>query len=313
MSKKSLAILIAFILIVAGAFYLYNPPGPAFRPVISDPNCLAAYLRLYEGPVLRIDIVFGYKDARPARFVGDRYERNYFITQVMRLGFTRSEEDDDLFLRKTLGPDGAEKSIELRITASSAGPDDDENRKDAFQAWKTREAENVFLQGVRESRVVFYNGHSRTGGGPDFGPPRLANGLKVDYSFYKKQRPGYQKLRSALAEAKKIELMGLFSCTADAHFTGGLREMRPELGVIASDHLLYYADSLANSLTTLKHILEFKCQPDFVPAGNRLVGFFAARALVPKSSRQDRASCTPEPEPQRGPARCKPLHRPRAF
>src|SRR5690606_18334478 len=55
---------------------------PALETALSIPEadrknsaCHRAYARLYKNDIVDMRLVFGYKDARPARFVADRYER----------------------------------------------------------------------------------------------------------------------------------------------------------------------------------------------------------------------------------------------
>ena len=57
-------------------------------------------------------MVFGYKDSRPARFVGDRHERLALIQRLtsecsgsqQACGFERSPENSDLFIKSIMGP-----------------------------------------------------------------------------------------------------------------------------------------------------------------------------------------------------------------
>ncbi|MGZ3689729.1 MAG: hypothetical protein ACXVBW_15600, partial [Bdellovibrionota bacterium] len=62
----------ALIALLAVPFWLKHRSRPQAR--ITDPSCLSAYQDLYHGNQLNVLVAFGYKDSRPARFVGDRYE-----------------------------------------------------------------------------------------------------------------------------------------------------------------------------------------------------------------------------------------------
>src|SRR4051812_11465617 len=70
-------------------------------PGFASEACRRRYLSFYEKPEIDVKIVFGYKDARPARFVADRYERAVFIQRLVReckgenfaCGFRRGEAD----------------------------------------------------------------------------------------------------------------------------------------------------------------------------------------------------------------------------
>jgi hypothetical protein len=257
-------------------FHFKPARTPLVPPLQRAPiYCRQAYLGLYAKDSLDFRMVFGYKDARPARLVGDRYERNAVISRVLAMGFVRDPADDDRFRTELLGPDGKKKTIELRLLASSAGPDDAVNRRDPFQTWKSKEAEHAFYEGLGKADLVFYNGHSRTGGGPDFAPPRLSADQHVDYGWYQKNRPGFQKMVAALHGARPGgRLLGLFSCVSDRHFSRGILEANAGTALLATETLLYFSDSLDASVEALEDVLKMKCRQDFHPAGTHLMNFF---------------------------------------
>lgn len=256
-------------------------------------SCRRAYERFYHAETVDIRVVFGYKDARPARFVGDRYEALIFNRYLLApctkdwhaCGFARDPEDPEVFRKAITGPDGRTRNVVVRVTHSSAGPDDRENRVDGFQRWRTDHATKVFYEGIEKADVVFYNGHSRDGGGPDFAPPRLTANDHVDYSWYTRHRPGFEKLREALVtEGAKIQLLGLFSCASREHFTNEIWQAKPEMATITSARLIYYSDALQAQLGALSALLGRECETGFghalrahAEAGNsRLYGFFRA-------------------------------------
>jgi hypothetical protein len=249
-------------------------PAPE-TPRSADPACAKAYLDLYGGERIDFRLVFGYKDARPARLVADRYERGAIIERIEALGFSRSSSDDELFMRQLVAPDGKTKTLLLTLVDSAAGPDDVVNRKDPFQEWKSRHAADAFFGGLRQADVVLYNGHSRRGGGPEFSPPRLAAGSKIDYAWYEKERPGYVRMVESLRAAEPGPgLVGLFSCVSDRHFSQGILEANARTGLLVTETLLYFSDSLESSVQALEHLVLMRCQQDFHPAGTRLLRFF---------------------------------------
>lgn len=262
-----------------------------------DEKCQAAYRKIFGKPVVDIRVVFGYKDTRPARFVGDRHERLAFVQRILQpcepgifaCGFTRSEESADLFTREIDGFDGRKVEVQLSIVHSSVASDDAANRADPFQTWQGTHAREIFFNGLAKADVVFYNGHSRFGGGPDFAPPRLTRGGEVDSTFYRAKRPGFSKALEKLrlpAKKKKsaggsLKILGLFSCASSQHFANEIGS-NAAVGLISSRGLIYYADALDNSLAALSALLEMRCQSDFksairndVPArSSQLTGFF---------------------------------------
>jgi hypothetical protein len=241
----------------------------------ADPACREAYLSLYKNDSVDIRLVFGYKDARPARLVADRYERNAILERIEKLGFERDPSDDDLFTRSLQGPDGKQKQLLLHVSSSATGPDDEMNRKDPFQEWKTQDAELEYYEGLAHADVILYNGHSRAGGGPDFSPPKLRKDEHVDYTWYEKETPGLKRTIAALKAARPgPRLLGLFSCISDKHFSKGILDANARTALLASEVLLYFSDSLDASVEALEDLVSMRCQPDFHPAGTKLMRFF---------------------------------------
>jgi hypothetical protein len=259
-------------------------------------HCQETYSKFYQKDTLDFRIVFGYKDARPARYVGDRYEAAYFIQKLLDYGFVRSKKNEEEFFYHVKGPDQKEKEIKLLVVSSSAGPDDDENRKDPFQKWKSAHAEDIFLTGLKRADLVFYYGHSRDGGGPDFSYPKLTENHHVDYGWYLRNKPGLQKMKLALRESRPESCaIGLYSCVSDRLFSGALREVKPNISLMTSNALLYYMDALTGMMDTLTDILEMKCQPDFKPAGTQVANFFVGEL----NSAQPKASGHAQKKPHR--------------
>src|SRR5690606_28410542 len=122
--RRHLAVLgVTIVLVATGTLYLWAKRGstPVPPPVFENEACRTRYLSFYEKPQIDLKVVFGYKDARPARFVADRYERAIFIQRLLRdckhgnqaCGFRRGDSDADLFLKDITGPDGKPRSIYL--------------------------------------------------------------------------------------------------------------------------------------------------------------------------------------------------------
>lgn len=291
-TRQGTIVLATVLAVMALALHFYRKRHHVEPPTFESEVCKKRYLSFYEKPQVDIKIIFGYKDARPARFVADRYERAVFIQRLLRdcqgtnhaCSFTRAEGDADLFLKKLEGPDGKERTVYLRVIGSSVGPDDDENHKDPFQAWRTRYANLAFLQGLSNADAVFYNGHSRGGGGPDFTPPQLDRHGGVNFEWYREHQPGFDPIIATLERApSKMKLLGLFSCASTKHFLDRLEKVKPDLGLITSTKLIYFSDALESSLESLSSLLAMRCEEDFSGAlkkrrvrdsGARVSGFF---------------------------------------
>ncbi len=284
--KRWIAILICILAALSGIGFLYcRRAAIKAKPVPME--CRKSYERFFAKNKIDIRIVFGYKDARPARFVGDRYERIALIEALQKhctaerfdCDFQRSKVDADLLEKKIVGPDLRPHEIELRIASSAAGPDDQENASDPYQAWKSIVAKRHFLEGIRDADAIFYNGHSRGGGGPDFSPPRLDKFGHVDYRWYKIQRPGLREMWKQFRMANTMpKLVGLYSCVSTDLMPRNKGTLRT--GWITFSHLLYFADALQSIKDSLSALVGATCPREFERVlkakepSSRLTGFF---------------------------------------
>lgn len=242
-------------------------------------QCFSLYQEEISDGSMDIRIIFGYKDARPARFVGDRHERLAFVQEILKncggknqsCGFQRDPDDADLFYKSIRGPKGKEIQVRLFVVHSSVDSDDLFNQKNPHQSWQSQYAEDFFLQGLQISDVVFYNGHSRYGGGPDFESPVLATTGKIDISHYQKKKPGLKSLQKSIRQISKSKepdgtrILGLFSCSSDRHF---LRSIKSSLGpkkkiaVISNQITIHHSQASSDSLKALSDVLRLDCPDD---------------------------------------------------
>jgi hypothetical protein len=272
----------------------FLPPLPRWEAPPS-PSCRQTYERFYARPGTEIRIIFGYKDTRPTAYVGDRYERLALVETLLgpcpenfhACGFQRDPDDAERFSRIVPGPDGLPRTLTVRVVQSSVGPDDRENRQDGFQDWQTRQATSAFYDALTGGAdAVFYNGHSRDGGGPDFAPPRLVGEEgDVDYEWYAAHHPGLDRLLSELgASSQPPRLLGLFSCVSSGHFAKSILALEKNTALITQRRLLYYADALRSLLGAVSALAGKWCSADFDSAigaesagGHALIqGFFGS-------------------------------------
>lgn len=256
-------------------------------------NCTRAYSALTKDGVLYITVAFGYKDSRPLRFVGDRYERAAFVDHLLRpcgvgdviCGFSTEPGNPEFFSKKLVWYDKKERIVRIQVLASSVGPDDQWNRESRVQKWNSDRTRRLFRFSITKSDIVFYNGHSRTGGGPDFSPPLITKSGGVDYNHYQKEQPGFTDLLDDIERAKgarQPRLLGLFSCASNKHFLNTLLKTKPKMGVVSSEALLYQADAMGNMVAALTAVLKGECEPRFnerlrskdPTVGSKIVGFF---------------------------------------
>lgn len=238
---------------------------PAPLP-ISDPSCRRFYDHLFAAKIVDIRIVFGYKDARPAPFVGDRYERIDLLMDLVKpcrdgrqdCGFERDLENSDLLFKKIKTDRRQIKKVQLRLIASSVSPDDRKNRLDPFQKWQSKVARENFFDGVQSSDIVFYNGHSRDGGGPDFEPPRLRKNDHVDYYWYRQHQKGKKELQQRITKTlSKAKVIGLFSCQSE--------QLRPSGSIanrklwLTNHKLIFYSEAIEEMKDHLSNLLNQAC------------------------------------------------------
>ncbi len=241
-------------------------------PAQNGGTCSQFYHDLYSHDAIKIRMVFGYKDARPARFVGDRHERLAFINSLtapcktgQACGFVRSPENADLFAKDLQVELGRKVRVMVWVVNSSVGSDDEENRHDPLQLWRSHYAQAAFESGLSDTDILFYDGHSRFGGGPDFAPPHLNSKGEVDPAYYTNVRPGVQRLNEKLqamnkkgAKKSKLKLLGLYSCSSSQHFTQDVRRYS-NVKMISSSNLVYFSDALDESLKKISQVMERKC------------------------------------------------------
>lgn len=273
-------------LIILGGFYISQKSR---RPS----ECAKSYDEMTKDGVLNITVVFGYKDARPARFVSDRYERAYFTDVLLRpctgdeviCGFSNELANPEFFARQVYLANGKKGVLQVQVLASSVGPDDEVNRKNPTQQWHSERTEKLFRHALLNSDVVFYNGHSRAGGGPDFFPPKIFHSGMIKYELYKEAQPGLSFLLESLRETKKQnqpKIFGMFSCASNNYFLNRIRKVKPEIGLISSDALLYHRDAMTSMIAALGAIVRGECEDSFnralnftdPRAGSRISGFF---------------------------------------
>ena len=253
---------------------LFLPLGcltPSASKVVREDSCLQAYARFYRDPVIDIRVLFGYKDTRPLRFVGDRYERNTFVEQLTgpclesetACAFSRSADDGDRFEKKIVIYDGTTRTVQISVSHSSVGPDDDENLKDSYQKWQSEVAQTNFFSGLEMAHAIFYHGHSRNGGGPDFSPPVIRPDGHVDYGRYMKEKPGVAPMLAAIQKRKNPGLLALLSCISSGHFAQTIEKTDPQLALITHRKLLYYDTGRKSLMGALNALLGNWCQPGF--------------------------------------------------
>lgn len=204
-------------------------------------SCQNAYRKLSGRGSISISIMYGYNDQRPFTSVLDGDEKAILRSALLspcrspleRLcGF--AEDSQGKLVKNLLDVDGRNLQIKINLTSSSVSDDDSANRtsfKDR-QVQMSSDSRSEFARALREDDVVFYIGHARNGGGPDFSPPVLNSAGKVDFSRYQARKEGLSLMLANLSKSEHLKLLGVFACAADQHFARTLKKTRPEIGYL---------------------------------------------------------------------------------
>ena len=134
------------------------------------------------------------------------------------------------------------------------------------QQQRSQAAQAAFNSALRNADAVFYFGHSRDGGGPDFSPPIFVRGTnKVNYNgYYRVQRPGMKKMLAALSSGRRQpSVLGLMSCDSRDHFLSSIRRVAPKMGVISSKDVLKVDGVYTALIGGVDAILRGQCQSGF--------------------------------------------------
>ncbi len=234
-------------------------------------KCTERYRKLFKDGTLNIVIGFGYSDAVPKDVVFDWYMVNGFkrvLTEPCRQGisaceFKISKNDPDTLFKNIEDQDGVSRRVEITLLRGSLSGNHSSNISAANIAKQRVLCENTktrFYNEIKKgAEVVYYSGHSRDGGGPDFCPPHVRADGHVDYDWYQKNRPGLKLLSSALSSAAKpTQLLALHSCSSLPHFYGRLQ--KPGLAFFGYNKTVKMTPDFRNQYGGLDALLSLRCQ-----------------------------------------------------
>lgn len=156
-------------------------------------------------------------------------------------------------------------SIEMNFSSAAVFLSDNLGKYREEQKQRTQFMENYFSQALQKADAVFYFGHSRNGGGPDFSPPVFKEGTsKVNYDgYYEIKQPGLKKLMASLSNESKTSILGLMSCSSRDHFLRKVRSIAPDMGVITSMDVLNLDYVYTATVGGVDAILRGQCQRSF--------------------------------------------------
>ncbi|MDW8189516.1 MAG: hypothetical protein RMK80_00920 [Pseudobdellovibrionaceae bacterium] len=168
-------------------------------------------------------------------------------------------------LKKNITWDGQPVPAYITVTFSSASPFHEKNigELSALQNQLSWQSARNFLEGLGSADVVFYVGHSRKLGGPDFWPPVLRSGdFKVNYDYYNELREGRRLLLTWLQARRNVHgVLGLISCESHL-FLSDVLDVHPSLSVIYTKKQISSFESTVGLALYLDSILGGKCVSD---------------------------------------------------
>jgi hypothetical protein len=154
-------------------------------------------------------------------------------------------------------------NIYMMNSSFSIGNANNKTKYRVQQEEQTLNAQNFFAWGIQNADMVFYEGHSRDGGGPDFAPPHPTSTGAVNYNWYHANRIGLKFLLNALDEAQiKPMTLGLFSCASRGHFLNSLKQHTSTTKFVLSTHIVEAGNTKLALMRTLESVLNFECDSD---------------------------------------------------
>lgn len=230
-------------LLVAQSQYLAS-----LEPGETNSGCDARYQRLWKDGTLRVDWYYGYMDSNEV--VIDNLVRKETL-RALRLPCRRDTAEGACGFKVTsnasaeFGPITLKKNIpgrgvfEIRVWNSTVSNWNDENTvgyglatlTTAEQKQKTKTVTNSFQHSLRTTEVVIYDGHSRKGSGPGFGPYGL--GEMIGGTLF---QGSWKATLHALHQAKKKpELLMFSSCESQNYYLPELQRRVPQTAVAATE------------------------------------------------------------------------------
>jgi len=255
-----------------------------------DSSCRSFYSQLFQDGTLNFAVGLGYFDGSSANYqfagkeypdiVLDPYAYNAFInvlrtkckgTNSQVCGFQIS---NGVLAKKIRASFGRDVTVNIRIANGGASPDNKQNaspsgKMTSAQAKKSENARRVFFGGIQKgAEVAIYMGHARSGGGPDFYPPRLLANGHVDYGYYKAQREGISTLLGVLQQAaaagQSPKVVALLACKSSGLFASSVSKYSPGSMIISAKDLFNDRDIFPTGLAVMDALMSERCESAFV-------------------------------------------------
>jgi hypothetical protein len=159
---------------------------------------------------------------------------------------------------------GKRMNVFVKVVSSAYSSNDQLNKTTYAQKQNSQSqyALNQFQSALQSYDAVFYLGHARSGGGPDFFPPRLLKNGHVDYGYYKQQRPGLNSMLQAL-QGSDPSLIGLLACKSTGLFAASTQKHAPHSALITADNLFDFSDLIPTGFLAIEALVSQRCNENF--------------------------------------------------
>ncbi len=153
-------------------------------------------------------------------------------------------------------------TVKLASSSVSTSNDDNISSKKGQQSRASARAKQIFSNALKSSDAVFYLGHARDGGGPDFEPPVLYSNGNVNYSQYK--REGINNMLTQLRSATRpAPLLAVLACHSTAHFSGSIKSTAPGSLLVTASDLFDDVDIVPTGLALIEALARQSCSREF--------------------------------------------------
>lgn len=236
-------------------------------------KCINRYNNLMKDGTLNIVVAFGYSDFVPNTPVYDWYMTKGLKRALMepcRQGlnaceFKQSKNDPNKLFKMIEDLDGKMKKVELVLIQGALTGHHPTNISPINLARQMALCQSVtarFYDEIKKgSEIVYYSGHSRDGGGPDFCPPITRADGHVDYNWYHAHKPGLKILLGALKNTVKApQVLALHSCSSLSHFSKAVSAASPGTALMGYRKTVGMTPDFKNMFGGLDALLSFRCQ-----------------------------------------------------
>lgn len=207
------------------------------QSLLFDSTSGGSYLNTRRDKPIEIGIFFGFNDTKNSMTL-DTLEMQALSetltssceSHFYACGFNIVQKTQNKIELYKVLLDGQEVLIELY---SSSLSNNTQRAQHPSQPQWSHHVHNKFITELTQKDFVFYLGHSRKGGGPDFFYPKYTHSGRIDYSFYQRRQRGHNALFEGLKRAQQLKLLAIISCDSKDHFSVRIKQEQPELKIVS--------------------------------------------------------------------------------